>query len=184
MDLTKGIEKIKEWLGKLKGAGSFLWSKAFSPVKGHRTKNHRSKDDRAEASQVLGNMSAFLNGKIDALTDRFLGRFPAEKRRSMLFALGGLVALLLILVISVLMANFRGPKESTSVDMSAVPVIPPQELFIPGEPDFLPEFLLEREPRRSWSLEDIRPYWRSPADSKRWREEIKSAVDKLMEVVP
>ena len=68
--------------------------------------------------------------------------------------------------------------------MSSGPYIPPEELFIPTEPDFLPEFLLEREPRSSWSLDEIRPYWKNPGTPEFWQEEIKSAVDKLMEGVP
>jgi len=59
-----------------------------------------------------------------------------------------------------------------------------EELFIPAEPDFVPEFIFEREKRRFWSLEDIRPYWKAPDSNDRWTEEIKSAVDKLMEGIP
>ena len=62
--------------------------------------------------------------------------------------------------------------------------IPQEELFIPAEPDFVPELLFEREPRRYWALEDLRPYWRKPEISEHWKEEIKSAVDKIMEGVP
>ena len=128
----------------------------------------------------------FPSDKIEAITDRFLGHFPEEKRRIILFTFGGLVALLLILVISTLVIHSGRPKNSASVEVSAGPLlnIPPEELFIPAEPDYLPEFLLEREPRHSWSIEDIRPYWKIPENPELWREKIKSAVDKLMEGVP
>jgi len=63
-------------------------------------------------------------------------------------------------------------------------VLSQDDFFIPAEPDFLPEFLLERDPGHTWSIEDIRPYWKSPERTGRWQDEIKSAVDKLMEGVP
>ena len=128
-----------------------------------------------------------LPGKIVFIADRFLGHFPAEKRRIILFAFGGSVALLLILVISTVVIHSGRPKKSAAVEVSAGPLlnIPPEDLFIPAEPDFLPGFLLEREPRHSWSIEDIHPYWKKPeGNPDLWREKIKSAVDKLMEDVP
>jgi len=57
-------------------------------------------------------------------------------------------------------------------------------LFYPLEPDFLPGFLPEREMRRFWTLDDIRPYWKAPGNSPWWMEEITSTVDSLMEGVP
>ena len=182
MDLTKVREKPKELLDKFIGK-----IKGFP--KGKPGTRLRRKEPAALGN--LRNTFARFAENTDVLADRFFGRFPEEKRRPMLFSLAGLAALLLILVITVLVASFRGPKKSDPADISTGPQIPSEELFIPGEPDFAPEFMLEREKRRSWSLEDIRPYWRDPASgtspgaaSSIWREEIKSAVDKLMEAVP
>ena len=122
--------------------------------------------------------------KISSLTSRVFDRIPAEKRRPVFLALGGAVVLLVVLI--VFSANSGASKKSAPMDLSAGPVIPSEDLFIPGEPDFLPGFLLEREPRHSWSLEEIRPYWRipGPANQELWRGELKSAVDKIMESVP
>ena len=179
MDLKKGKEKARELLNKLTGAFGAL--KALPASLGNLS---------ARFSSVL--KPGFLKsakGKIDSFAVRLLqsfrsGRFMAEKRRPMFFILGGLVVLLFILIIIMLAANPRGSKKSSSMDMSAGPYIPAEDLFIPSEPDFLPGFLFEREPRSSWSVEDVRPYWKSPEDPGLWREEVKSAVDKLMEGVP
>ena len=133
-------------------------------------------------SGTLGKVWVLLTGKIGSLADR--QQVPEEKRRPILFIFGGAFAFFLILLIIALVVNSRGPKKSSSVDMSAVPVIPQEDLFIPAEPDFLPKLLPEREPRLSWSFEDVRPYWRNPEKAEFWRDEIKSAVDKLMEGVP
>ena len=117
-----------------------------------------------------------------SLAVRLLGRFPEEKRRPMLYGIGGLVVFFFILIIA-LAANSGKPRATAVPDMISGPQIPPEQLFFPAEPDFLPEFLLEREPRSFWTIEDIRPYWRNPGNPDLWREEINSAVDRLMEGV-
>jgi hypothetical protein len=107
-----------------------------------------------------------------------------DKRKPLLIGFGTLALLFLILVI---VAGTSSSKKRRMASLDAVAsnlTIATEELFIPAEPDFVPEFIFEREKRRFWSLEDIRPYWRIPDSRDRWREEIKSAVDKLMENVP
>lgn len=116
----------------------------------------------------------------------FAGRFPEGKRKPLLFAAGGIAVLFLILVIGLAVSGSR-TRERESAPLTNVTAgfgIPAEELFIPAEPDFLPDFLPAREPRSSWSVEDIRPYWKNPENPEFWRGEIKSAVDKLLEAVP
>ena len=193
MDLTTVTGKVKEPLNKSLNA-----LKAFPVSLGNLF---------ARLSAILKpGMLKSGKGKINSYAERFthsfsLSRIPAEKRRPLFFAFGGLVVLFLILIFTILAANSRGPKKSAPADISAGPTIPPGDLFIPGEPDFLPGLLLEREPRRSWTLEDIRPYWKNPVEASGpassgesparresppdfWRGEVKSAVDKIMEGVP
>ena len=121
--------------------------------------------------------------KIDALSDRLLGHFPKKNRRPILLGLGAMTGVFIILLIGALLLNLGKTKQSAGPAMAAGPFIPPEELFLPEEPDFLPDYLLEREKRSSWSLEDIRLYWQKPENSELWREEVKSSVDKLMEGV-
>jgi hypothetical protein len=64
--------------------------------------------------------------------------------------------------------------------------VPPEDLFLPDEPDFLPEVLPERAPREFRPAEDAPPFWTDPGekDSALWRDRVKAAVDELMERVP
>jgi hypothetical protein len=63
--------------------------------------------------------------------------------------------------------------------------IPPEELFMPGEPDFLPEVLLEREPREAWTADDALPFWTDPLEDQRvWQGRLDGAVDELLERFP
>jgi hypothetical protein len=113
-----------------------------------------------------------------------LDRAGPDKRKPLLMGLGALAGVFLILVIA---AGISSSKKRRTISPKAASeglTIAAEELFMPAEPDFIPEFIFEREKRRFWSLEDIRPYWRTPDPGDRWREEIKSAVDKLMEGIP
>ena len=107
----------------------------------------------------------------------------ARKKRLILFGLTGAAVLLFGFLIAVIIVNTR-PKNTGSFNISAGLSIPAEEFFFPSEPDFLPDFLPERESRRFWTLDDIRPYWKAPGNSGWWMEEIISTVDSLMEGVP
>ena len=185
MGFSKVIDKIigllEKALEKIKGI-----IPALSAIIG-RIKLPRIKIPGPDISQFTGMVRTKFDG-LSAFVDRFLDHVPEEKKRPMLIGLGGLLGLFLVLLIAALALN-SGKKqsrvrESSSAIMAAGLNIPQEELFIPGEPDFIPEFLLVREPRRYWSLEDIRPFWKAPQYDMRWRDEITSAVDQLMEGVP
>ena len=127
-----------------------------------------------------------LVSKLFSPIDRLLDRFPAGKKRLMVFVLGGSAALLVVLLIAIIAVNAgrRRPEGNPIPGIAAGLSIPAEDLFFPAEPDFMPDFVPERESRRFWSLDDIRRYWKAPDNSEWWREEIKSAVDRLMEGVP
>ncbi|MDR2522004.1 MAG: hypothetical protein LBC72_05580 [Spirochaetaceae bacterium] len=57
------------------------------------------------------------------------------------------------------------------------------DIFLPEEPDFLPEVLLPREQRPSWTVEDARPYWTNPAGAGQafWLENAEKTIDTLLE---
>ena len=110
--------------------------------------------------------------------------FDDAQKKPLLFGLGGLAALALILLIVALALHAGHGKKTMVENAASIPLIPPEDLFIPSEPDFLPVFLFEREKRNFWSLDDIRIYWKLPQNPERWKKEISSAIDKLMEGVP
>jgi len=146
--------------------------------------------DLIRVKEKAGELLNKIAGTLRALTERFpllfdLGHFLAEKRRIVVFVSAGALALFLILIIAVVAAHSGGSEKSAPpINSTAGPAIPAGEFFMPGEPDFVPKFIPGREPRSFWSVEEIRPYWKIPDKSDRWREEIKSTVDKLMEAVP
>ena len=191
------LNKIKSLLSVIKEGFKAILALMASLFNGIKTKSRKTKKKpvvnnikkkapAAEPSEeeqfTAGKIRTTVNAKIDYLTGRFLGHFPEGKRRPMLFAFGGLCALLLILVISAVAVN--SGKTGKTVLPDKIAGIPQEEIFFPAEPDFLPKYILEREPRRFWASEDIRSFWKSPTDAAFWQKEIKSTVDKLMEGVP
>jgi hypothetical protein len=64
--------------------------------------------------------------------------------------------------------------------------IPPEELFLPDEPDFLPGVIPEREGRDLWTAEDAEPYWYNPLErgEEVWRNRIRTALDEFLEHIP
>jgi hypothetical protein len=104
--------------------------------------------------------------------------------------LGGLGIILCLLVILVAVNYRRGrspavPPPALSDVFGLLP-IPPEEFFIPDEPDFLPEVLWEQEPRESWTPEDAHPFWTDPLKDNRrvWQGRVEGAIDELLERLP
>ena len=166
MDLAGLKEKLRsvsplELLKTFKEALLALWFNVFSLPKG---------------------LSGLFSGHSDE-AGQDDGSPLARRKRLILFGLGGAAVLLLGVLITIIIVNAR-PKNTDAFNISAGLSIPVEEFFFPSEPDFLPGFLPERERRRFWTLDDIRPYWKAPGNSDLWMEEILSTVDSLMEGVP
>jgi hypothetical protein len=79
----------------------------------------------------------------------------------------------------------RSPRTDAAAAFAPL-AIAAEDVFLPEEPDFTPDVILEREPRSVWTGEDVRPFWKAPLDygSGVWKEGIGTAVDKLLERVP
>jgi hypothetical protein len=117
------------------------------------------------------------------------------RRLFVLLFLGIFVLLLAgsLLTVVLLTRQGSGPASPEGGDVSDTfrpRPIPPEEFFLPGEPDFLPEVLLERERRESWTAEDARPFWTDPLDGledagrERYIERMGAEIDEMMERVP
>jgi hypothetical protein len=65
-------------------------------------------------------------------------------------------------------------------------IIPPDDLFLPDEPDFIPGVMLEREQRTAWTAADAVPLWQDPLKNgeEPWRNRIEKTIDEIMESVP
>ena len=179
MDFSKALGIIKGIPGKIKG----FFSALFLAIR--QFKLPKLQFQKPDFSELFGKIREKVNSLIDwarDLIDSLLDRIPEEKKRPFLIGLGSLGGLILLLLVLVIVKPGRGANSTSA--MARGLVIPQEELFLPSEPDFVPEFLLEREPRRAWLLEDIRPYWKSPEISGFWREEIKTTIDNLLEGIP
>ena len=182
MDFSTVLEIIKGIPGKIKGVPGKIkafFSAFFSALRVFKLP--KVKFQKPDFSELWDKIKGLIGTALDFINSQ-LDRLPEEKRKPFLIGFGGLGGIVLIMLIVIIVKPGRGANSTSVAAMGFV--IPQEELFLPSEPDFVPEFLLEREPRRAWQLEDIRPYWKPPEIGGFWREKIKSAVDELMEGVP
>ena len=184
MDLGKLITKAKEVLKKIPEVFSALLSSIVPKKKEAGAEVPKKKS----AGGFRGFGAFFTKNPIQNfllfLEDNFLHRFPENKRRPILYGLAGMALLFIGLLLSIPLTLSGNQGQTLPSGITAGFTIPSDELFFPPEPDFLPEFIFEREPRGQWRLEDIQAFWRNPEYSDLWRDQIKSAVDSLMESVP
>ena len=127
---------------------------------------------------ITEKITGFFQSRFQKLNDK-------EKNRFILICT---VVVVVILVLSVLLSlgSKRGERSAEPQRSSRMTAIPHQELFLPDEPDFIPEVLLERERRLSWTEEDAAMYWQDPLryGEEQWREKIEAAIDEFMERIP
>jgi hypothetical protein len=139
-----------------------------------------------------------LGGFLAGIGGRVAQKFPPVRSKTgdvfksnpktLIIGGGGAAAVLVVCIIVALILNLRNgsrPAEPSITELFGSS-LPPEELFLPGEPDFLPPVLLERERREAWTLEDAVPYWTDPLDEGRDRYEgiAGRVVDGIMERVP
>jgi hypothetical protein len=126
--------------------------------------------------ELLKKLGGFLYDLIQKLL--------SDKKRRIIFfgGAGGLV--LLIVIISLL--GRKPAKEIPAANVRPIAAIPPEELFLTEEPDFVPSVLLERERRSTWTAEDAAPFWYDPLKNgeEEWREKIETTIDEYLERVP
>ena len=148
---------------------------------------------RAFFSGLFGKVAertAGVRGRILAAVDRLLEKIPQEKRRLAVMVTAGVLvfAILLVTGLSLAASGVSGeqPPASTTTTQPQRGIIPPEELFLPFEPDFVPGVMLEREQRGEWTEEDAAALWQNPLinGEQEWRDLIEETVDKIMESVP
>jgi hypothetical protein len=145
----------------------------------------------------LGNFFAGLGEKAKKLSSVFSGLTPVlqkikiSKKAALIVAAAFLVIIALLLVLAVVSRQRTGTTQAdvSTAGATVLPrreTLPQDEFFLPYEPDFVPDVLLEREPKDGWTEEDARPFWTDPLDGNEtlWRERIESEIDSLLEHVP
>jgi hypothetical protein len=88
---------------------------------------------------------------------------------------------------TVLVVKTGGTSPPKTLTREFVPArIPDEDIFLPNEPDFLPPVILEQEQRKSWTVEDVEPFWTDPIEygPAFWQERIGETVDDLLEHIP
>jgi hypothetical protein len=118
--------------------------------------------------------------------------FLQARRRRVLLSLGAAVLALILVFTAVVLGqnHIRAVRSRAAAgelsDSFRSLTIAPGDLFLPGEPDVLPEFIPERPPRDTWTEADAGPYWTDPLEGKEqvWRDRLGAVIDDLMEGVP
>ncbi|MCL2269959.1 MAG: hypothetical protein FWC24_01315 [Treponema sp.] len=124
------------------------------------------------------------------IIDKLAEKVPPEKRRLVLIvSIGFFAVFLLALIGSLLLAGGDHEGKKPAAPEKALlrqGFIPPDDLFLPEEPDFIPGVLLEREQRTEWTASDAEPLWQDPLKSgeEPWRNQIEKTIEEIMESVP
>ena len=138
------------------------------------------KKDSSDIMILEGNLEKF----IQSIQGLFRKLSIVQKRR---LAIGCTVVFSLILTLSVIIPMLNKERELPAGPERLIinSPIPPGELFLPDEPDFVPDFLLERERRTSWTENDANEHWQNPLKEgeEQWRQIIESTVDGILERV-
>jgi hypothetical protein len=128
----------------------------------------------------------FIEKIIRFFQDGFKNLTDEKKRQVVIICTAVFSALL---VLSVLL-SLKWPEKKKRLDdqysLNFQIPIPPDEIFLPEEPDFVPGVILERERRTAWTEQDALEYWRDPLreGEEQWREKIEIEIDKYLERVP
>jgi hypothetical protein len=117
-----------------------------------------------------------------------LVKFFEEKKRLVLIGAGFVLLLFALALVTILLIVNTGRKkeDKASIPVMALPAVPPGEFFLPSEPDFIPDVLLERQSRGGWETGDAAPYWKDPLKQgeQPWRDRVETVIDELLERVP
>ena len=119
----------------------------------------------------------------DYSAEKILNAIPEKKRKPALIWAGTTVfALLMVLFVSA----FTKKPLAEEGESYRIYNVNADDLFFPPEPDFLPDYILEREPNPQWGIEEVRLWWKDPLQGNRivWQEEMISLIDDLLESVP
>ncbi|MDR2740847.1 MAG: hypothetical protein LBB98_01665 [Treponema sp.] len=118
-----------------------------------------------------------------------LREFPQTRHKLALIGLAVCAVLLVLCVTAILTGGREDAGTGSDQDLSEVfspRAVPPEEFFLPEEPDFLPKTLPEREKRKSWTVEDARPFWIDPLTegASEYTDLMSGVIDDVMERIP
>jgi hypothetical protein len=113
-------------------------------------------------------------------------KLPPGRQKLVFIGFGALLAALLLFLVILSVLSRGGPEGEVVAPEPPARIIPPEDIFLPEEPDFVPSFIPDRERRESWTEEDAAVYWQDPlgGGEEEWRNRIESVVDGILERVP
>ena len=141
----------------------------------------------------IGEKTRTLLSGFSSLSSKIQGKAIKDKikinPKIMLIITGALgIIIVLLLVLAIVSRHKTGSPEQSAYSDTSIQreKLPSDDFFLPYEPDFVPDVLLEKEPKGSWTEEDARPFWTNPLDGNEavWRKRIESGIDSLLEKVP
>jgi hypothetical protein len=140
---------------------------------------------RRMAAALFGGLGERASALVSAVPGR-LRDLPPPRRRLVFVGFGALLAMLLLLPVILLALSRGGPDRTARAPDPPARTIPPEDIFLPEEPDFVPSFIPGRERRESWTGEDAAVHWQDPLrrGEEVWRDRIESVIDELLERVP
>jgi hypothetical protein len=129
---------------------------------------------------------ASIEKTIGFLQEKFRKLTSEQVRRLVLVCTAVFVS---VLTFSVIISIRKPAGEKPPVEIARQEIrsaIPPEEIFLPDEPDFIPGVLLERDRRSNWTEKDAAEYWHDPLmyGEEQWREKIEKTIDEFMERIP
>jgi len=137
----------------------------------------------------LGEITANLGEKAKDLLSACT-EFIRSHLRIVMIAASALLVIILALLILVLADSQKTQSENVpsagAADTLPSEMFAADDFFLPYEPDFVPDVLLDREPKDGWTEEDARPFWTDPLEGseKTWQNRIESGIDSLLEHIP
>jgi len=122
---------------------------------------------------------------ISPVKDWFQKQTAGQKRRLVLICTA-VFSLLLILSVIIPLAGNKKETPPEPARQQIISPIPAVELFIPDEPEFIPQILPGRERRSSWTKENAEEFWQDPLKQgeAQWREHIEIVIDEVLERIP
>ncbi|MDR0683917.1 MAG: hypothetical protein LBF83_02165 [Spirochaetaceae bacterium] len=137
--------------------------------------------------ELAYNLKWFFSGLLDKPL-KALEKLWTQKRVRMIVVCSAVLIIavpLAIFVTAKIVLTVDSKKNTKNYVFSFDPVAP-EDFFIPEEPDFLPSVMLEREQKKTWSVEDAAEFWTPPSQFPRefWLEEVSNSIDRLLEPLP